>query len=84
MFPKPSLVLKAPVEIETWETPTIELWDAWLFAELDAGVALRRWWDALSWDRADAYAAYVAALDREAVAARALESRLGTTYRAAA
>jgi hypothetical protein len=83
MFPNPTTVLKAPVEIETWETPTIELWDAWLFAELDAGVALRRWWDALSWDRADAYAAYVAALDREAVAARSLELRL-CTYRSAA
>jgi hypothetical protein len=77
LFLNPSAVEKAPGEIETWETPAIELWDAWLFAELDAGAALMRWWDALPSERGDAFAAYVAALDREAVAASALEARLG-------
>jgi len=79
MFPNSSTVLKVHGEIATWETSTIEFWDAWLFAELDAGVALRRWWDAPSAQRADAFVAYVAALDREAVAARALEVRLGSS-----
>ena len=76
MFPNPSLVLKAPDEIETWETPTVELWEAWLFAELDAGAALGRWWEAPFSEQANAFAVYTAALDREAVAARALEARL--------
>jgi hypothetical protein len=87
LFLNSSTVEKAPGEIETWETPAIELWDAWLFAELDAGAALRRWWDALPDERGDAFIAYVAALDREAVAANALESRLGRSlqeYQAAA
>jgi hypothetical protein len=85
LLPQPSAVLKGLGEIQTWETPTIELWDAWLFAELDAEVALERWWDSHGAERRDAFAAYAAALDREEIAARALELRLGTsgTYAAA-
>jgi hypothetical protein len=55
---------------------TIELWDAWTFAEVDAEVALKRWWDAPDGDRSAAFAAYSAALDREAQAAKALQMRL--------
>jgi hypothetical protein len=63
--------------ISTAGAPTIELWDAWLFAELDAECALRRWSRAETWEQADAFAAYAAALDREAQAAHALELRRG-------
>ncbi|HEX4733051.1 MAG TPA: hypothetical protein VH247_01455 [Thermoleophilaceae bacterium] len=77
LSPQPSAVLDEHVDIPATEAPTIELWDAWLFAELDAECALRQWWDAESWARADAFAVYTAALDREAQAARALETRLG-------
>jgi hypothetical protein len=56
----------------------IELFDAWLFAENDATVALGTWFAAPSDRRADAYAAYVAALDREAQGAEVLRRRLTT------
>ena len=52
------------------------LFDAWLFAEADATLALAAWHSAASDDKAAAYAAYRAALDREAQAARMLELRL--------
>jgi hypothetical protein len=52
------------------------LFDAWLFAEADATLALAAWRFAASDDKAAAYAAYRAALDREAQAARTLELRL--------
>ncbi|HEX6712736.1 MAG TPA: hypothetical protein VF066_05095 [Thermoleophilaceae bacterium] len=79
LFPQPSVALKGVGDIQTWETPTIELWDAWLFAELDAEVALKRWWDSNGGlERAHAFAAYAAALEREEIAARVLEVRLGS------
>lgn len=53
-----------------------ELYDAWLFAEADATLALAAWWEAPSDAKRDAYAAYVAAADREAHAADLLELRL--------
>jgi hypothetical protein len=56
----------------------IELFDAWLFAENEATVALGTWFAAPIDRRADAYAAYVAALDREAQGAEALRRRLTT------
>jgi hypothetical protein len=65
------------------EGPTIELWDAWAFAEVDSELALRRWWEATDSERPDAFAAYTAALDREAQAARALEARLRVSGRPA-
>ena len=83
LSPNPSAVLEELIDIPATESPTIELWDAWLFAELDAECALRRWWDADSWERAAAFVSYNAALDREAQAARALEARLGRARRAA-
>ena len=52
------------------------LFDAWMFAEADATLALADWRSAASDDKAAAYAAYRAALDREAQAAGALELRL--------
>ena len=52
------------------------LFAAWLFAEADATLALAAWRSAASDDKAAAYAAYRAALDREAQAARTLELRL--------
>jgi hypothetical protein len=53
-----------------------ELFDAWMFAETEATLALAAWWSARSHEKADAYAAYLEALDREAQAARTLQLRL--------
>jgi hypothetical protein len=69
-------VITALTEVEVVETPTVELWDAWVFAEIDAEFALKRWWDAAGSERTNAFASYCAALDREASAAAALEFRL--------
>jgi hypothetical protein len=46
-----------------------DLYDAWLFAAADATLALAAWRTASIERRGDAYAAYVAALDREEQAA---------------
>ena len=51
------------------------LFDAWLWAEADATLALAAWRSAASDDKAAAYAAYRAALHPEAQAARTLELR---------
>ena len=53
-----------------------DLYDAWLFAETDAALALDAWRSAGPEDRPDAYAVYVAALEREGQAAMLLERRL--------
>jgi hypothetical protein len=53
-----------------------DLFDAWVFAETDATLALAAWRSAARSDKPDAHAAYVAALDREAHAAAMLEHRL--------
>jgi hypothetical protein len=53
-----------------------ELFDAWMFAETEASLALTAWWSARTEHKANAYAAYVAALDREAKAAMTLQLRL--------
>jgi hypothetical protein len=76
LIPNLSVVPRTLVDIRARET-TMELWDAWLFAELDAESALKRWWDADADHRGDTFAAYRAALEREARAASALEARLG-------
>ena len=57
-----------------------DLYDAWLFAAADATLALAAWRSATRDERGDAYAAYVAALDREEQAA----VRFGMRVRAAA
>ena len=53
-----------------------ELFDAWLFAEAEATLAIEAWRSAPTDDKRDAYATYVAALDRETQAANTLELRL--------
>ena len=58
------------------KVPKIELWDAWVFAEVDSALALRRWFDAPEEDKAVAFAAYGASVDREERAALALAERL--------
>jgi hypothetical protein len=51
----------------------VDLFDAWLFAENDATLALGNWWAAPPPEhKADAYAGYVAARDREERAADVL------------
>jgi hypothetical protein len=61
-------------------------WEAWEVARADALLAYRAWGGAVDCDKGDAYAAYVAAADREAAAAGAcaerLESRRGRAIRA--
>jgi hypothetical protein len=57
----------------------VDLFDAWLFAENDATLALGNWWGAPAELRADAYAGYVAAREREERAADLL--RLAVTPR---
>jgi hypothetical protein len=86
LVPNPSVVLRGLVDTQPRVVPTIELWDAWLFAELDAELSLKRWWEAESREREGAFAAYRAALEREAKAAHALQVRLAgeTSYAAAA
>jgi hypothetical protein len=53
-----------------------DAWDAWLFAEADASLALSAWFSAPSGAKAAAYASYEAAAAREARAAGALEASL--------
>lgn len=50
----------------------VDLFDAWVYAENDVEVALAQWWAATREHKGDTYAAYVAALDREARAAEML------------
>lgn len=54
-----------------------DLYDAWLFAEADATLALAAWRSAARPDKPAAHTAYVAALDRESHAAVVLARRLG-------
>jgi hypothetical protein len=61
------------------DPPVIELWDAWAFAEVDAELALRRWFDAPITEREPLSAAYAAALAREEQAAKALQMRLAVS-----
>lgn len=55
-----------------------ELFDAWLFAEADAALALASWFSAPAAEKPDRHAAYLAALERESHAAAVLEDRLGS------
>lgn len=56
---------------------TVELLDAWEYAEASAGLALKHWMTAPAEERADAFAVYHAALDREEQAAAVLQRALG-------
>jgi hypothetical protein len=59
--------------------PPKDLWDAWRSAADAAACALRDWYAAATAaDRATRHAAYMAAAEREAHAARVLARRLGT------
>jgi hypothetical protein len=53
------------------------LWEAWKLAASEATVKLRIWLTAPNEDKAQAHAAYLAALDREEHAALVLGNRLG-------
>jgi hypothetical protein len=53
-----------------------DLFDAWMFAEADAAVALAAWRSAPRAEKRNAHAAYVAALDRETHAADVLQRRV--------
>jgi hypothetical protein len=67
-----------PVDVlEALDAKPIDLWDAWLFAEADASLALAAWTHAPDGDKASAYATYEAALDREEQAARVLALCVG-------
>jgi hypothetical protein len=72
--PRVDLYAAGPHDV-TYAEP-IDLWDAWLFAEAEASLALRAWTDAPTPDRAWGYAAYRAALDREERAGAVLAGSL--------
>jgi hypothetical protein len=76
LLPNP-LSWTSPTRTWSSEPPTMELWDAWVFAEVDSELTLRRWWDASPEERSAAFSAYGAALDREEQAAAVLAERLG-------
>ena len=62
--------------LDVREMRPIDLYDAWLFAEAEASLALRAWCTAAQAAKAETCAAYRAALDREEQAARVLAQRL--------
>ena len=73
----------SPDTIPTWsrrqallKLDPLELFDAWWQAEHDASITLARWRDAEDVAKANAHAAYLAALDREAHAADVLRRRV--------
>jgi hypothetical protein len=53
-----------------------QLFDDWMSAETEASLALAAWRSARSEEKADAYAAYLAAFDRETQAAWTLQLRV--------
>ena len=57
---------------EFGEAPTAELWDAWRLAERESGLALDAWYQASKGGKDRAYAAYMTALEVEALAADVL------------
>jgi len=70
------LLLSAVSRRSQEDIPAIELWDAWVFAEVETDLALDTWYSAPREDKLGAHAAYVAALDREEKAADTLALRL--------
>ncbi|MEA2291199.1 MAG: hypothetical protein QOF17_219 [Solirubrobacteraceae bacterium] len=84
----PSIDLYADGPHDVTRAEPIDLWDAWLFAEAEASLALRAWNDAPRQDRAWGHAAYRAALDREeragTVLAESLRRRASRSRRSAA
>jgi hypothetical protein len=74
-----SLLMSAASRRFQEDIPAIELWDAWVFAEVETDLALSTWYRAGTDDKRVAHAAYVAALDREEQAASTLALRLAGT-----
>ena len=54
----------------------VDLFDAWVFAEADATLALAAWRSAPRAEKRNAHAAYVAALERETKAADVFRRRV--------
>jgi hypothetical protein len=73
---KDPLLMSAASRRRLTRTPAIELWDAWVFAEVECDLALESWYRAADEDKRNTFAAYVAALDREEQAAESLATRL--------
>jgi hypothetical protein len=68
---------RAPLSRFNWRLVSpATLFDNWVLAETEAGLALTAWRDARPSVRAAAHASYAAALDREARAAEILAARL--------
>jgi hypothetical protein len=72
------VIARADEAVAGLATRAQEFWDAWAFAAADVGVASEAWRIAARGDKADASAAYRAALDREQQAARVLALRLSS------
>ena len=72
-MPLPSSSSTTVNRIEKLDTKPIDLFDAWVFAKTEAGLALTDWIQAPDDDKASAYTRYSAALDREEKAAQVLE-----------
>jgi hypothetical protein len=79
LLPRAAMTFTELATTSSVKAPLVEFWDAWAFAEMDAELALKRWWDASAGDRAAAYAGYQAAFERETQAAAALEAQIGLT-----
>jgi len=75
-LPRTATIFTEPATVTDGQPPLVEFWDAWAFAEIDTEFALKRWWDAPDGERASAFAAYQAALEREAQAAVVLEAHV--------
>ena len=74
MFTKADHTRQAALDVRKMRP--IDLYDAWLFAEAEASLALRTWCTAARAVKDETCAAYRAALDREEQAARVLAQRL--------
>lgn len=60
---------------------SLELWDAWVSAEVECDILLEGWYSAPPEEKESAYIAYLAALDREDHAAEYLARSLGAGRR---
>jgi hypothetical protein len=73
----PAIPINVTGALQARVAKPIQLWDAWLFAEAEASLALATWSRAPEGDKARAYAMYAAALDREEQAGQALALCVG-------
>ena len=72
-----AMSIAAADALEVLDANPTDLWDAWLFAEAEASLALAAWTHAPDDDKASAHATYLAALDREEQAGRVLALCVG-------